>query len=185
MRATKQCYRYDENTFEYKGTSTSYEDPMNEGRFPTPANCTFTAPPEYGENQIPVYSKDSDSWTVMADHRKHLNEQGNYEGGTAYWLPTDNYLQEARYMTEIGDLPEGALLEKPEKPESVIRKEELESQIADLKQFLEDTDYVTLKILEEPETKDSYAEILAKRKTARASVDPLQAELDELIASME
>lgn len=182
MVGTRECWQYGLSTYEYLGKTLCYEDPIETGLYTLPPSCTFSEPPEHGDKEIPVYDPATDSWTVKQDHRKHLDETGTYAGGTPYWLPEegDDWQSEPRYMSEIGDLPEGAVLERPETPQSAIRKEELEQEIEELKRYLEDTDYVTLKILEEPDTADSYAEVLAKRKTARASIDPLQSELDSL-----
>lgn len=177
---TKTAYAFDEKGV-FKGECLAYESPLEPGVFPLPANSTYIVPPQGEKPYVPVW--DGNAWELKEDHRKYLNDKGNYDGGTPYWLPSegDNYNSEPRYMTELGPLPEGAVLTKPEKPQNVIRKEELEKEIQDIKSYLESTDYVTLKIIEQPETKESYAEVLAKRKEMRAKVDPLQAELDSLV----
>ena len=45
--------------------------------------------------------------------------------GTPYWLPGDSWNTPARYMTELGPLPEGALLEAPAKTDEELAAEEL------------------------------------------------------------
>lgn len=171
------CYMHDEDKV-YMRESIAYESPREEGVFPLPANCTYEPPIQTEKPYVPVW--DGEKWIAIEDHRKHLDEKGNWVGGTPYWLSEDTYLSEPRYMKELGPLPEGALLTKPEKPQEIIEKEELEKTIQEAKRFLEDTDYVTLKIIEEPETKEQYAEILEQRKKARASIDPMQAQLAAL-----
>ena len=177
---TKTAYAFDEKGV-FKGECLAYESPLEPGVFPLPTNSTYIVPPQGEKPYVPVWN--GNAWELKEDHRKYLNDKGNYDGGTPYWLPSegDNYNSEPRYMTELGPLPAGAVLTKPEKPQNVIRKEELEKEIQDIKSYLKSTDYVTLKIIEQPETKESYAEVLAKRKEMRAKVDPLQAELDGLV----
>ncbi len=162
----------------YTGICEAYEDPLEPNRFVLPASATFIAPPPFKSPFVPDI--DGEKWSLLEDHRKQLGKNGKYEGGTPYWLPEDNWQAEARYMTSLGSLPEGAILTKPEKTATEIRKEEIEEEIREAKAYLESTDYVPLKIIEEPETAASYAEITKKRKTARSSIDPLMTELATL-----
>ena len=56
------------------------------------------------------------AWEAVEDHRQHVNKQGVKEGGTEYWLPEDNWLSPARYMEDLGPLPDGAVTTRPEQP---------------------------------------------------------------------
>lgn len=60
---------------------------------------------------------DRGTWRYIEDHRRHMNEKGSKEGGTPYWLPEDAWQSPARYLEDLGPLPAGALLTRPEKPE--------------------------------------------------------------------
>ncbi len=173
-----KAYIYNREDNTYIGAIDADMDPVQKGRYILPMYATFKEPPKFEKPFIPVWK--DDNWELMEDHRKHLTEKGDYEGGTPYWMPGDTYQSEARYMKELGPLPEGATLSKPEKTQIEIRKEELSQQISEAKSFLSSTDYVSIKILEEPETANSYTDILEKRKAVRASIDPLQSELDSL-----
>ncbi|WP_418449443.1 phage tail protein, partial [Bilophila wadsworthia] len=62
-----------------------------------------------------------DAWETVEDHRQHMDERGRKEGGTQYWLPGDTWRSEPRYTEELGPLPDGALLTKPERPLSEYR----------------------------------------------------------------
>lgn len=174
---TRICYMYDADKV-YLRESTSFESPLEPGIFPLPANCVWEQPPVLNEPLVPVW--DGYNWIAVEDHRKHMDDKGTYVGGTPYYLPEDTWQSEARYMTKLGSLPSNASLEKPLKPQAVIEKEQLESEILEARTYLEETDYVTLKIIEEPETRPQYEEILAKRKEMRAKIDPLQAQVTAL-----
>ena len=56
-----------------------------------------------------------ESWSYVEDHRQRGDDGGNpIEGtGTPYWLPEDAYNTPARYMVELGPLPEGATRTPP------------------------------------------------------------------------
>lgn len=58
------------------------------------------------------------AWEVVEDHRQHMDEKGTKQGGTPYWLPAegDDYTSQPRYAETLGPLPEGAVMERPEKP---------------------------------------------------------------------
>lgn len=86
-----------------------------------PNNATTQEPPEKPWNNVwPRFSEDS-GWTLAPDHRaRSAQEYGPdlAQEATDYWLPCDDWQAQPRHMTQIGPLPEGALLERPEKPES-------------------------------------------------------------------
>ena len=73
--------------------------------------AVHVAPPETGEKEKAVWN--GEAWEVIEDHRQHTNEQGVKEGGTGYWLPGDTRHSAARYMEDLGPLPEGARLTPP------------------------------------------------------------------------
>ena len=58
----------------------------------------------------------------------------------------------------------------PQKPQEEINAE----RIAELKQFLTDTDYVVIKIAEGEATSEDYADILAQRKSARKEINEIE-----------
>jgi hypothetical protein len=57
------------------------------------------------------------------------------------------------------------------------QEELIKREIAELKAYLSETDYVAIKIAEGEATADEYAEVLAKRKEARARINELEGEL--------
>lgn len=77
-----------------------------------PANTTTIVPPPATEKHAIVFK--SGTWVQVEDNR-----------GTEYWLPGDDWQTEPRKMEELGPLPEGALLEKPEKPLSQVKVDKL------------------------------------------------------------
>ena len=117
-------YKYDELTKEYTGVETAQLDPLEskaQGKevYLLPANATFKKPKlVYGF--APVWTErvvDDDfevTWEQVVDHR-----------GKEYWLPGDEYGTPARTMKELGELPEGAVLEAPEKPLSMMKEEKV------------------------------------------------------------
>lgn len=72
----------------------------------------------------PCANTKHDGWIYVEDHRPRKDAQGRQvEGsGTPYWLPVpygdDTHVSPARYMTDIGPLPEGAQLTRPEKTQA-------------------------------------------------------------------
>ena len=58
----------------------------------------------------------------------------------------------------------------PQKPQEEINAE----RIAELKQFLTDTDYVVIKIAEGEATSEDYADILSQRKSARKEINEIE-----------
>jgi hypothetical protein len=90
-----------------------------------PADSTFTAPLEPKPGYAVVWN--GNAWEYIEDHRQSRDMGGvPLEGsGTPFWMLGDTWKTPARYMTELGKLPEGAMLEKPEKPAAVLAEEEL------------------------------------------------------------
>lgn len=68
-------YNYDKTTGEYLASRTADADPeatRRKGEFVPliPANATLIAPPEYEENEIPVF--ENDKWVIKPDYRKNF-----------------------------------------------------------------------------------------------------------------
>lgn len=125
-----RTYKYDPETKEYLFSEEAFLDPMEteqKGKeiYLIPADSTFTAPLDYKEGYAVCWN--GTSWEYIEDHRQKRDVGGvPIEGtGTAYWLPEDTWRSPSRYMKELGPLPEGALLERPEKPFSQLKIEKL------------------------------------------------------------
>lgn len=76
------------------------------------------------------------------------------------------------HIEEVGD--EYQVVKNPEPtPEELIQRE-----IQQLKQYLQETDYVVVKIAEGEEPTAHTLEIISRRKEARARINELEAELE-------
>jgi hypothetical protein len=104
-----------------------------------PADSTFTEPLKAKEGYAVCWN--GKAWEYIEDHRRKRDMGGVVvEGsGTPYWMPGDDYQTPARYMKELGKLPEGAILEQPEKPEE-IRLKELEEKYTSFVQRILDAE---------------------------------------------
>lgn len=127
----KFLYLFDQQTGEFMGTMQAQKRPN--GQYITDVRCA-TAEPVPAD--IPEGMKarwTGTAWELVVDHRQARDKGGVIvEGsGTPYWLPGDTYESPARYMKELGDLPEGAILEKPAKPAEVVAQEELQAAKAE------------------------------------------------------
>ena len=184
----KTVFKYDSDGV-YICQVQAQENPVRKGTYLMPARSTEIEPPEC---QPPYVARwNGNSWEQVEDHRRHLNEQGNYARGTPFWLPNegDNYKSEPRYMTTLGPLPEGAVTEKPEKTEKEKQKEELDKTIMTSKATLNSTDYRILKfmdkyILQNPEIlekfEEEYHDTLRERQEARAAINAAEISLQNL-----
>ena len=103
-------YFYDAKTHEYLKSAPAQLHPRTGEPLPALLS-THTPPPETGEKEKAVWN--GEAWDIVEDHRQHVNEQGVKEGGTPYWLPGDTAHDAARYMDDLGPLPEGARLTPP------------------------------------------------------------------------
>ena len=114
-----KLYKYDSKTRELIGSKTAQKRPN--GEYITDVlYATPVEPPVLKDNQQAVWG--GESWDVVEDHRKRPGKEGS---GTPYWLPGDGWDTPARYMTELGPPPEGALLEAPEKDLDTLRSDKL------------------------------------------------------------
>lgn len=110
-------YKYDELTHEYTSVDVAHLDPLETKRqgknvYLLPANATFIAPLIVKEGFVQVY-KDN-VWNYIEDNR-----------GKEYWLAEDEYGTPARVMNELGEFPEGAIFEAPEKPFEQLKAEKV------------------------------------------------------------
>lgn len=105
-------YMYSPATREYTGSRMATV--INGKAITKAAFATLVSPPD----DIPegsVAQWNGTSWDIVEDHRRKMDEHGVLYGGTPYWLPAegDDYTTAARYMEELGPLPEGATTEMP------------------------------------------------------------------------
>ena len=120
---TPQMYIYDLTTGEYTGSREATLRPNGEpileatGATPTPPPADLPA------GHVARWT--GEVWEAVEDHRQHMDERGRKEGGTPYWLPEDTWRSEPRYAEDLGPLPSGALLERPERPFSELRAEKV------------------------------------------------------------
>lgn len=112
-------YKYDPKTKELTGSKPAQTRP-NGQPITDVLNATTVEPPILEDKQQAVWN--GESWDVIEDHRKKPRVEGS---GTPYWLPDDAWNTPARYMTELGPLPEEALLEAPAKTDEEIAVETL------------------------------------------------------------
>lgn len=184
----KTVFKYDSDGV-YICPIQAQENPVRKGIFLMPARSTEIEPPKCESPYIAKWN--GTSWEQIEDHRRHLNEQGNYAGGTPFWLPAegDNYQSEPRYMTELGPLPEGAITERPAQTEAEKKKEELDKSIAESRFLLNSTDYRILKFMDayissHPDMKAkfeaTYPTTLSERAEARAVINASETSLQSL-----
>lgn len=110
-----KAYLYDKKTKEYLSEYDCQPSPLEPGKYLIPGNATTTAPPEGKDGYVLVWN--GSAWTQVEDHRQKRDTGGVIieSSGTPYWLEGDTWDTPARYMTEIGPLPDGALRVAPEK----------------------------------------------------------------------
>lgn len=125
-----QTYRFDHDTKEFLFSEEAFLDPLEteqQGKevYLLPADSTFTSPLDAKEGYAVCWN--GTAWEYIEDHRQKRDMGGvPIEGtGTPYWLPGDAWNTPARYMTELGPLPEGAMFEAPAKTAEELATEEL------------------------------------------------------------
>lgn len=99
-------YGYDEDGF-FTQQEVCPPDPLEseikgEAVWLIPASTTPIEPPTSEPGKVVVWK--GTTWAQVEDNR-----------GTKYWLPGDTWQTESREMKDLGPLPDGALLERPEK----------------------------------------------------------------------
>ena len=129
-------YRFDPVTKEYLGKEEAFRDPLESQKqgknvWLLPADSTFTEPDMTPHGMALVWQ--GTHWQQVEDHRQKRDGGGVVidGSGTPYWLKGDTWESPARYMTELGPLPEGALLERPEKPAEVVAEEAMQTAKAE------------------------------------------------------
>lgn len=127
-----QTYKFDADTKEYLYSEEAFRDPLEskaQGRdvWLLPADSTFTEPPVAKKGHTVRWN--GTAWEQVEDHRQTRDRNGAHPTGqgTPYWMPKDTWDSPARYMTELGKLPEGAMLKAPEKPADVVAEEEMQA----------------------------------------------------------
>ena len=114
-----QLHMYDLKTGEYTGSRDATRRPNGEYMLEATGATPVALPADIPAGHIARWT--GDAWEAVEDHRQHMDERGRKEGGTQYWLPGDTWRSEPRYTEELGPLPDGALLTKPERPLSEYR----------------------------------------------------------------
>ena len=122
-----QAYSYSITTHEYLEPVPCFPDPVRsrmEGRevYLLPANSTFTEPPAKRTGYTAVWN--GSEWIETEDHR-----------GSQYWPKGAPYNSSPVEMKELGPLPEGASLTRPEqtaeeKAAEEKRRKEAEAEAA-------------------------------------------------------
>lgn len=126
-------YRFDHDTKEFLYSEEAFLDPLetkHQGHdvYLLPSDSTFTAPLNAKEGYAVCWN--DTAWEYIEDHRQKRDISGvPIEGtGTAYWMSNDTWHTPARYMKELGQLPVGALLERPKRNLEELKADKL-SQI--------------------------------------------------------
>ena len=125
-------YRFDPKTKEFLCAEEAFLDPLEtkvQGKnvWLLPTDSTFAAPPERKGGYAAVWN--GQAWEYIEDHRQKRDKGGVLieDSGTAYWMPGDTWQSPARYMTDLGPLPQNAILKKPAKPAEVVEREQLQA----------------------------------------------------------
>lgn len=122
-----QAYVYSPTTHEFLESVLCFPDPVRsriEGRevYLLPANATFTEPPAKRTGYTAVWN--GSGWTEVEDHR-----------GAQYWPKGTTFNSAPMEMKELGPLPDGASLTRPdqtdeEKAAEEERRKEAEAEAA-------------------------------------------------------
>ena len=122
-----QAHMYSPTTHEYLEPVPCFPDPVRsrvEGReiYLLPANATFTEPPAKRPGYTAVWN--GSEWAEVEDHR-----------GVQYWPKGAPYNSSPMEMKELGPLPDGASLTRPEqtaeeKAAEEERRKEAEAEAA-------------------------------------------------------
>lgn len=131
-----QYYSYTDRYENAHDGGVARSDPLEPERYLVPAYAAITAPGQdkLGYTQVwrpkpmpadwlysalPLEvstSGDDGDWLYVEDHRRVMAQDGTLSGGTPYWLPADDDKNgsPARYMVELGPLPDGAVTIEPD-----------------------------------------------------------------------
>lgn len=118
-----QAYMYSTTTHEFLEPVPCFPDPIRsqlEGRkvYLLPANATFTAPPAKRTGYTPIW--DGSGWVETEDYR-----------GAQYWPKGAPYNSFPMEMKELGPLPDGASLTRPEQTADEIAAEKEQREQAE------------------------------------------------------
>lgn len=118
-----QAYMYSITTHEFLESVPCFPDPIRsrlEGRevYLLPANATFTEPPAKRTGYTAVWN--GSGWIETEDHR-----------GVQYWPKGATYNSASMEMAELGPLPDGALLTRPEQTADEIAAEKEQREQAE------------------------------------------------------
>lgn len=179
-----QTYKYHPETKEYLYAEQAFLDPLEtktQGKnvYLLPADATFTAPPDSKLGYAACWN--GKKWVYKEDHRQKRDSGGVIiEGsGTPYWLSGDTWETPARYMTDLGPLPSGAVTVRPEKPSSLVERERIQARIDELQTYLNETDWYVIRYADTgvPIPVD----VRADRQEARAEIEALREQLAGLV----
>lgn len=84
------------------------------------------------------------------------------------------------YRVDRGSNMEWIMVKVPEKTEEEKQLEAAKAEMDTLKRYLDDTDYVVVKIAEGTATKEEYADVLTKREETRERIRELEVEIANL-----
>ena len=118
-----QAYMYSITTHEFLESVPCFPDPVRsrmEGRevYLLPANATFTKPPAKRTGYTAIWN--GSGWAEIEDYR-----------GVQYWPKGATYNSASIEMKELGPLPDGASLTRPEKTADEITAEKEQREQAE------------------------------------------------------
>jgi len=118
-----QAYMYSTTTHEFLEPVPCFPDPVRsrlEGRevYLLPANATFTAPPAKRTGYTAIWN--GSGWAEVEDYR-----------GVRYWPKGATFNSASMEMAELGPLPDGASLTRPEKTADEITAEKEQREQAE------------------------------------------------------
>lgn len=167
-----QAYMYSTTTHEFLESVLCFPDPVRsrmEGRevYLLPANATFTEPPAKRTGYTAVW--DGSGWIETEDHR-----------GVQYWPKGAPYNSSPVEMKELGPLPEGASLTRPEQTDEEKAAEEERRKQAE-------AEAARVPDLEAAVAELGVTSALDKEETDEAALDlaAYAAELEQRIAKLE
>ena len=177
MKNIIMMYTFDPKTREFTG---SRQAQIVNGKMLTKSSYATSTPPPKNIPEGFTSRWNGSSWETVEDNRQHMDSDGTYTGGTPYWMPEDTWQSQARYMKELGPLPEGATMVKPKKSEKEKQFEAYQKELAEKKAWLASKDYVGTKISTGRATVEEYADVIAQMTEYAARVEELRALIAEL-----
>ncbi|MCM1512600.1 MAG: phage tail assembly chaperone [Oxalobacter formigenes] len=131
---TKILYEYSPKTGEFIGENFATESPLEPGKYLSRSNATFTAPPEAGEHEIPVWK--NGQWEIVPDWR-----------GTTYYLRDENGQIQQTEIKELGQIvPDEAYLNRDDVPKT--EEEKAAEARAERDRRLAETDLIIIRCAE-------------------------------------